>query len=255
MTRALIALFTLLALSFGLAACAAQETWHPVTAEESERLAISRFNNFDEGVRQFNTSVTVQGSELELHGWYDFVEHIGYAAVTGRGFEPQAITWSEQAVMLREQQPDDVDSLPQLPIPPPAEANWQLRALDPTSSPLDTLLISFAHFASDRPDNPLLLVQSGALWLASESLETETGVTPVEVFAGPPSDAVLGPDDPTPTPESARVKYWLDENALMLRVELLIGSQWVAIDFTNSSDTDLASPRELLSDLIVEVTG
>src|SRR5690625_1942813 len=90
-------------LSVSFVACAQQEEWHPVTAEESERLAVARFNNFDLGTRSFSSSVNVGDADLTLHGWYDFVEHTGYASVSGDDFETQALLWSPEYAALRMQ--------------------------------------------------------------------------------------------------------------------------------------------------------
>lgn len=220
------------ALVFAGAGCATQDEWHPVTTEESQLLAMSRFENFDTGARDFTTNITVQGQDLQLRGWYDFVSHTGYAAAVGEGFAPQALLWSGDAVALREQ-PLGFDGLPALPVPSPADSGWSARWLDPSASALDALLLSFTLLSNDRPDNPLLLQQAGALWLGSELGDGSDGSEggTLQLFAGPPSDEPLGPGDPAPTPETAAVRYLVDETGLMHRVELLLGGEWVTISF------------------------
>ena len=159
--------------------------------------------------------------------------------------------------MLRDQ-PAGADGLPTLPVAA-ADAGWQVRGIDPATSPLDTLLASFTVLGSDRPDNPLLLVQSGALWLEETTLDVDGEQVSAQVFAAPPSDAVLGPDDEQPTPESATVRFTLDERSLMLRAELLIGLQWVTIDFSDApSDSpahnaDLADVAAVLAEVLRQV--
>lgn len=214
-----------------LVGCSQAPQWHPVTAEESEQLAIARFNNFDIGTRPFHTEITVGGAELQITGWYDFFEHFGYASVTSPQSEPQVLVWGRGVVAIRPQ-PDSVDSsnLPTITSDdgPPTDG-WALRGLNPEASLLDTTLAAFPLVASDRPDNPLLFQQSGALWL--EQATHEPSGSTADVFAAPPSDSVLGPDDPTPTPETATVHMWVDSSGVLLRVSLRIYEDWIDIDF------------------------
>lgn len=218
----------------GLAGCSGAQEWHPVTADEAQQLAITRFKNFDIGTRGFSTDADVDGTQLKIEGWYDFTEHLGYAQVTGPTFDPQVLLWDQHVVALRAQTPDP-DGAPVLPVPEPAEQGWQPRELDPTASTLDALLASFVIIGSDRPDNPLLFQQSGALWL-EETTHEPSGVQ-VTVFATPASDDVLGPDDPAPSPEEATAHLWVDDDGVTRRMSLLFPAGWTDVDFDDPGGT------------------
>lgn len=224
--RALVLLTSLLVL---LAGCAPAQQWHPVTTEESQLLAATRFHNFDAGTRPFHTELEVQGAALTLDGWIDFVNHVGFARVSGPTFDPQTLLWGPSMVALK-----DVDPGGQQPstIPAPTDADgWQIRELDGSGSTLDAVLILLSSLGSERPENPLLLQQAGALWLRNDSVEVAGEKIEVSVFAAPLQDGALTPDDPQPTPETATVKLWVDAAGLTHRVEALLGTQWVTADF------------------------
>lgn len=224
-------------------ACSPQSGWHPVNTEESQTLAVSRFNNFDIGTRSFSTAITVGSEEIALNGWIDFVGHAGYAAASGEGFDPQALLWEYDAAALT---PAEIGSEGL----PSAEASafapsveWDIRGLDPSASSLDALLMIMISLGSDRPENPLLLQQAGALWLGTDEIKAAGKSIPVSVFAAPLQEVALTPDDPQPTPEDALVKLWVDGDGVMWRTEALIAGNWVTIDFG-------ASEIPALTDLI-----
>ena len=154
----------------------------PVTTTESQLLATVRFNNFDAGSRPFRTEITEKGTALHLQGWIDYGSHLGYAAVTG-SFQPQALIWNGRSVGVHQSAPD-ANGNPALPILDPADTAWVSHPPNPTSSRLDALLQTIGGLGSDRPDNPVLVQQAGALWLRTDSVDG----TPVTVFASPPSD-------------------------------------------------------------------
>ena len=135
----------------------------PVTTEEAQLLALVRFNNFDTGTRPFSTSITEKGAALELQGWIDYAGHLGYAQVTGM-FTPQALLWNGATVGVHDSVPD-ADGNPALPIKDTASTDWVSHPLDGSTSRLDSLLTVLGGLGSDRPENPLLLQQTGALWL------------------------------------------------------------------------------------------
>ena len=166
----------LVAIVLALSACtsspdpsAPDASARPVTTEEAQLLAVTRFNNYDAGTRPFSTTLTEQGAELTVTGWIDYVAHVGYASVTG-AFDPQAMVWSDTTVGIIPQTPDE-DGNPILPMPA-ADAEWQSRPLDPTTSRLDAMLAVLSSLGSDRPDNPLLVQQTGALWLRDDTVDT-----------------------------------------------------------------------------------
>ncbi|GAA3927708.1 hypothetical protein [Microbacterium soli] len=233
--------------------CSSDASWHPVTTEESQILATVRFNNYDAGTRDISTHVRVLGSELHLLGWYDFATHVGYASVEGAGFAAQAMLWTPARIGIRPQMPDP-SGFPEFPVPDPAHDGWEVRPLDPTASTLDTLLLSIATLGSDRPDNPLLLQQSGALFLGTGDLTTKAGLSEdadpsaeLSIFAPPPDDVALGPEDERPTPESADARLWVDDRGLLHHAELRIGAEWSAVDFGSGDGPDLHHLGDLLA--------
>ncbi len=225
----------------GLSACAdankGEPAEHIVTSAQSELLAITRFKNFDSGSRSISTVSTQSGSELHLKGWVDFASGIGYVAVTG-DFPPQALLWTASTVGIIEQ-PPDASGNPSLPIPPLSSQSWQSRPLDAASSGLDALLSVIGNLGQDRPDNPLLLQQSGALWIRDATIN---GLK-VSVFAAPPSDSPIA-DGTTPAAEDAVLRLWVAADGVMHRAELKLGGSWTTVDFLEDPAPRLELPQD-----------
>lgn len=200
----------------------------PVTTEESQLLAIARFNNFDLGNRGFTTEIQEQGVELRLQGWANYTDHVGYASVTG-DFPAQSLIWTAADIGVMEQEPDS-SGYPPLPMPSLADPALVTAALDPTASRLDALALAITSLGSDRPDNPLLLQQSGALWLRTDRIGEEA----VTVFAAPPSDEPRDASLPPLNEDESSLRLWVNEDGLMLRAEARIGTTWSIIDFTDA---------------------
>ncbi len=212
-------------------------TAHPVTTEEAQLLAIARFTNFDIGSRPFMTTLRQSGAELTIRGWVDYGSEIGYAAVTG-DFDPQVLLWTASTVGIATQAPDP-NGNPRLPIPPTSDQAWQSHPIDASTSTLDTVLVVIGNLGKDRPDNPLLTQQSGALWLRTDSVDG----TAVTVFAAPPSDApVTG--GVAPSTKDASLKLWVDGKGLIRRAELRLDDGWITVDFPDSPAPRLALSGE-----------
>ncbi len=232
------ALFALSALLLGCSGerAAAPEQPRPVTTEESQLLATIRFNNFDAGSRPFRADMTEKGAELHLRGWIDYGSHLGYGQVTG-SFTPQALLWNGKTVGVHDSPPDP-DGNPVLPILDPADQTWVSHPLNAATSRLDALLVTLGGLGSDRPDNPVLLQQAGAMWLRTDTVD---GI-PVTVFASPPTDKPL--DGTTKiTADTSPLRLWVDAAALLRRAEVRLGSDWVTVDFANAQAPRLALPK------------
>lgn len=228
--RAAVLATVVAALLAGCAASASAEpTPRPVTAEEAQLLAVTRFDNFDAGSRPFRTSLSEQGTALELQGWIDYASSLGYAAVTG-SFDPQALVWTSTTVGITTSEPDS-DGNPALPIPALDDPAWAMHELDPTAARLDALLIALGGLGSDRPDNPLLVQQTGAFWLGTDDVDG----TAVTIFAAPPSDEPPGPSSPPITADTSPLRLWVDADGLMLRVEVRLGDEWITVDMPDES--------------------
>lgn len=237
--RALVALLAAAALLTGCVSTAPDPAGTPtpraVMSEEAQQLAIARFANYDTGSRPFRLTMTVDGSELSLRGWIDYVAHLGYAAVTGR-FEAQSLLWTETTVGIIPAVPD-AQGDPALPIPALDDQGWSSHPLDPSASDLDAVLTTLGNLGSDRPDNPLLVQQAGALWLRTDEVD---GVA-VTVFATPPSDEPVA-DGAIPAADASPIRLWVDANGLILRAELRQSGEWITVDLPDEPAPALGLP-------------
>ncbi|WP_166868766.1 hypothetical protein [Salinibacterium sp. ZJ70] len=204
-------------------------TARPVSSQEAELLATTRFLNFDQGGVRFSTQLPVDGSALTLTGWVDHAAHVGYAAVTG-DFPAQAMLWTGDTVGIRASEPDG-EGLPVLPIPALDDLAWQSRALDAAASDLDRMLTVLLGLGADRPDNPLLLQQSGALWLRDD----EVGGEPVTVFAAPPSDEPIAAGT-TVSADTSPLRLWVGADGRLRQAELRISGEWARIALDPSAE-------------------
>jgi len=231
--RRLLAALIALAVGLSLAGCAdesvTEPTPRPVTGEEAQLLAITRFTNFDRGSRPFHTEITVTGVASALQGWVDYGSQLGYAAVTG-AFGAEALLWTGSSVGAIARDPD-AGGNPVLPIPDTSDPGWQIQHLDPAVSPLFALLAAIGALGQDRPDNPLLLQQAGAMWLRTDEVDDAA----VTVFAAPPDDEPL---EPTTAPADSPLRLWVDADGLLRRAELHLNNTWNTVDFP-----DVAAPR------------
>ncbi|MEP6481865.1 MAG: hypothetical protein ABJA94_07650 [Rhodoglobus sp.] len=208
---------------------------HPVTTEESQLLAITRFANFDAGSRPFHTEFTVSGVKTKMMGWVDYSSGLGFVSVTG-SFGAEALLWTNSALGAIPRAPD-VDGNPVLPIPDLTDPGWQIQTLDPKVSAVDALLAAISALGSDRPDNPLLLQQSGARWLRSDKVDG----TPVTVFAAPPSDEPVASGSGTAQGDTLRL--WVNKNGLLLRAEVKLNNVWDTVEFPDRPAPKLEKPE------------
>lgn len=215
-----------------LAACEQTPEPHQLTDAESERLAVARFRNFDAGVRTVEVQLPESSAgTITITGWFDWANDAGYAAVHNEDGSLGLVWWSESTIATREVPVDG----PTLPIP---DDGWASGPLDPANSTLTSILSVIGALGSDRPENPLLLRQSDAAWLRSDTI----GDTAVDVFAGPSGPTADQPGEPAQPgdPETAP-RYWLDDTGLMHRVELRLGgsNSWTTVDFGPTDDVTI----------------
>lgn len=209
----------------------------PLTSEEAQNLAIMRLRNQDAGARAISFSLTEGGSETRFDGWYDYATAIGYGL--WQSVDPQLLLWNTQVAGTHPASaamPTGDDPAP-LPIPDADQLDtaWTGAALDPTGSRRDAVLAVIAQLGADRPDNPLLLQQGGALWLGTRDVDGET----LTVYAGPESDAVAA--TPAADPDSATVRYWLDDTSLLRRLDVRLGgaAEWTTVAFADAGGVTL----------------
>jgi hypothetical protein len=209
-------------------------TPRPVTSAEAQLLAIARFQNFEARTRPFETSFTLSGVDVTMRGWVDYVAELGYASVTGT-FGTETVLWTVSSLGAIPGAAGD-DGYPTFPIPALDEPLWQIQELDAGSSALGALVATISALGSDRPDNPLLVQQSGALWLRDDEIEG----TPVTVFAAPPSDTPIEGGVDTPDADAATLRLWLDSTGLLRRAEVFLNDIWNTVDFPDVTGPELS---------------
>ncbi|MEV8268684.1 hypothetical protein [Microbacterium sp. NPDC076911] len=240
--RRIVALAIAASLIMPLAACTASgeaggasQAADGVTTEQAQILAITRFRNYDVTSRPFQTALQDSGQQLAITGWVDWVSGEGYAAVASDTSESGVIVWSHESTAATGADLTAGD-LPPLPAPTLAEAEadpaWGTRPIDISTSTLDAALATVLALGSDRPDNPLLVQQSGALWLRNDTVD---GIE-VSVFAAPPSDDAV---TELPSADESGLRLWVDQEGTMWRAEVRLGSQWSTIDFGAADGTRL----------------
>ncbi|WP_309708424.1 hypothetical protein [Pseudolysinimonas sp.] len=235
LARVVAVSLTLVALA-GCGAEPAEPSPRAVTSAEAQVLAVSRFLNFDARTRPFETTYTLSGVDVTMRGWVDYVAELGYASVSGE-FGTEAVLWTDSSIGAI---PRDAgaDGYPVLPIPTLDDPEWQIEALDAGSSALGALVATISALGSDRPDNPLLLQQSGALWLRTDVI----GDTAVTVFGAPPSDAPVTDSGP-PDVEAVTLRLWLDADGLLRRAEVFVNDGWTSVDFPDIPGPELSIPE------------
>lgn len=207
-----------------LSACSADGSPHPspsstprpVTQQEAERLAVARFNTYDEHWVDVVARVPVAGETLSLTGRADMQAHEAMAVVKTRDGRWALLQWTQAGKA--------VVSLPSEPVglPDPPADGWQVAPLS-LDQPLDSALAVILDLASDRPENPLLLRQNGARWIRSEHVDD----TAVDVFIAPGTD-----EKP-----NELVRYAVDANGILRRVTAETGSTVpLTITLTRSKD-------------------
>lgn len=232
------AVAAVLAAALVVSGCAVSEPAdsRPVTTEESHVLASMRFRNFDAGMRGVEFHVDEGGVRHAFRGWYDFAGHRGYGALTADDGSRVLLAWTDTTVGIT-----DIPSASDTPpLPLPADAEWSTSPIAASSSRLHTILAVITSLGADRPDNPLLLQQSGALWLGTSDVDG----TAVTVFAGPPSDSPV--EGAQVDPDDSHARYWVDEAGMLQRAEIRLGDgdDWVSIAFAAAEGVDFGIPAD-----------
>ena len=239
-SRRTLGLGIALAIAAGtLAACTpADEVARPVTTEEAQLLAVVRFNNFNAGDRSFSTSLRDAATDLALEGWVDYETSVGYAVLTADLTQESLLLWDASSLAARPITTDEVAQLLTAPVATPTSLDgFGVGPLN-TDGALHPLLAILIALGNDRPDNPLLLQQGGALWLRTDSVD---GV-PVTVFAGPTDSSSNADPNTNVDPDASNARYWVDDQGLLRRFEVRLGADWVSVDFGPASGVALSSP-------------
>lgn len=228
--RTLIAIAVCGAAVGGLAAWRAfsddTATDRPVTTEEATRLALSRLNLYQASPVAVTLTATEGGGVVvRVKGVVDYRNHraVGSYEVTGAAGASQAsgpgagqldrglIVWDTGGLGLAPARRGD-DGPPWQQAEHIPRSGWSARSY--TADPLDTGLQLLIGLGADRPDNPLLLAQSGARWLGRERVDGRDH----DRFAGPRAQGTA----PGSGPDGGRspLTYWVDDDGGLRRVTM-----------------------------------
>ncbi|MFB6539080.1 hypothetical protein ACFU90_00740 [Streptomyces noursei] len=190
-----------------------------LTSDEANRLAITRFRNYQAHGRTMTITVPGTAGGLVVTGSIDFQGKVGYGVVHGTGRDTSSdglIQWTAASVFVHPM----AHAPAQAPAAPP-RSGWYSRPLQSSGSALDSSLTIALNLASDRPDNAQLLPQNGAAWWGRDEVDGHR----VDVMTGPHSRGRAG--------TAGTVRYWVGEDGTMYRVRISVGSetQPVVIDF------------------------
>ncbi|MCX4844526.1 hypothetical protein [Streptomyces sp. NBC_00893] len=201
-------------------------TERPVTMEEASRLALSRLNLYQASPVAVTLTATEGGGVVvRVRGVVDYRTHraVGSYEVTGasgsaRPSGPVAgqldhglIVWDTGGLGLATApEGDDSPTWQQAEHIP--RSGWSARSY--TADPLDAGLQLLIGLGADRPDNPLLLAQSGARWLGRDHVDGRG----YDRFAGPRAQGATTGGGP----EGGRspLTYWIDGGGVLRRVTM-----------------------------------
>ncbi len=218
--RAPLALALAALMLSGCAGESEQQELSGLTSDQAERLAVTRFRNFDAGTRAIDLLVPQSElGELQLTGWFDFEQGVGYGAILNGG----TVWWNADTVAIR----DTPSAEPVLPLP---ADGWVTYPLEASANPLATALLLVGSLGTDRPENPQLLAQSDALWLRQDTID---GID-VDVFIGPSADGATASSD-----SAERARYWVDEAGILIKFETLISGEWMTLTFADGGAISL----------------
>ncbi|MCK7625897.1 hypothetical protein MUU72_22805 [Streptomyces sp. RS10V-4] len=182
-----------------------------LTADEVNRLAITRFRNYQARGRTVTITVPGTAGGLTVTGAVDYRGKVGYGVVhgTGRGTSSDGlIQWTAGSVFVHPMAhaPD------RAPASPP-RSGWYGRRLQSAGSALDSALAIALGLGLDRPDNAQLLAQNGASWWGREEID------------GHRVDVMTGPSVPGRSGTAGTVRYWVGPDGTMYRVRVSVGSE------------------------------
>ncbi|MFB6816058.1 hypothetical protein ACFCV8_16115 [Streptomyces sp. NPDC056347] len=230
--RALIAVAACGAAVGGLAAYRyhsgdAASAERPVTMEEASRLALSRLNLFQASpVAVTLTAAEGGGVAVRVEGVVDYRNHrgVGSYRITGSSgasgpatgqLDHGLVVWDTGGLGLAPA-PEGGDGPPWRQAERIPRSGWSPRSY--TADPLDAGLQLLIGLGADRPDNPLLLAQSGARLLGHDRVDGRA----YDRFAGPRAQGSTpgtGPDD-----GRSPLTYWVDGDGNLRRVTMRMAS-------------------------------
>ncbi|KOV38184.1 hypothetical protein ADK60_02700 [Streptomyces sp. XY431] len=184
----------------------------PVTVDEASRLALSRLNLFQASPVTLALTAAEGGDvTVRVEGVVDYRVRrgVGRYQVTGAGgpLDHGLVVWDAGGLGLAPE-PAGVDGPAWEQAERVPRQGWSPRSY--TADPLDAGLQLVVQLGADRPDNPLLLAQSGARRLGGERLDGRD----YDRFAGPRAQGAA------PDGERSPLTYWVDGDGGLRRVTM-----------------------------------
>ncbi|KUJ68507.1 hypothetical protein ACZ90_18125 [Streptomyces albus subsp. albus] len=192
----------------------------PVTVDEASRLALSRLNLYQASpVAVTLTTAEGGGVVVRVSGIVDYRTRraVGSYRVTGAadaaGGQPDhgLVVWDSDGLGLAPA-PEGDGSPPWRQAEHVPRAGWSPRSY--TTDPLDAGLRLLIQLGADRPDNPLLLAQSGARWLGRDRIDDRS----YDRFAGPRAQGATR--GAAPDRGLSPLTYWVDGDGGLRRVTM-----------------------------------
>lgn len=192
-----------------------------LSSDEANRLAVTRFRNYQAGGRAVTINVPGTAGGLTITGSIDYRGKVGYGVVRGTGRDTSSdglIEWSATTVSVH-----PMANPPEKAPARPPESGWYSRPLQKYGSSLDSSLAIALKLGNDRPDNAELLPQNGAAWAGEDRLDGRE----VDIMTGPSARTKSG------TAGEGAVRYWIGSDGTMYRVRVAVASasEPVVIDF------------------------
>ena len=190
-----------------------------LTPDEVNRLAMTRFRNYEAHGRAVTITVPGTAGGLTVTGSVDYRRKLGYGVVHGTGRDTSSdglIEWTARSVVVL-----PMANAPERAPASPPRSGWYSRPLQSSGSSLDSSLAIALSLGMDRPDNAQLLPQNGAAWWGRDQVDGHR----VDVMTGPSSRDRSG--------TAGSVRYWVGSDGTMYRVRVSVGSEArpVVIDF------------------------
>ncbi|GHF90666.1 hypothetical protein GCM10018790_79790 [Kitasatospora xanthocidica] len=184
----------------------------PVTTDEASRLALSRLNLYQAAPVGVTLTATEGGGvSIRVEGVVDYRTHrgVGRYRTTGASgpLDHGLVVWDTGGLGLAPE-PAGVDGPAWQQAEHVPRQAWSPRSY--TADPLDAGLSLIVQLGADRPDNPLLLAQSGARWLGRDRIDGRG----YDRFAGPRAQGSA------PDGERSPLTYWVDGDGALRRVTM-----------------------------------
>ncbi|MGW7414298.1 hypothetical protein [Streptomyces sp. NPDC054863] len=196
----------------------------PLRTEEAEQMALSRFSLYEKSPLEVVARAPMGGGSVEVRAVIDYRAHraVGsYTAGRARGLLAWDATGLAAAEGTATSAADAVAAAGRL-----GSRAWSPRPY--SSDPLDVVLRVAMGLGTDRPDNPQLLAQQGALYLGRDQWNGAA----YSLYSGPrPAPGSKGPNtasrDAGRSPAPARqagarspLTYWISDRSGLGRVEI-----------------------------------